>query len=732
MRYTSALLSLIASACLFACGGGGSSPTTAQTPVPSPVLSTYTISGAVSGLSSGDQMSLVDNATDSLAILANGPFTFKTAIEKNGTYTVTLLKQPAGKLCTVSNGLGANLSANITNVSVVCSPDSYAISGSVTGLTVDPALLNSGLYKALELSNNTNDQIRITANGNFAFPVAVAYNSAYAVTVKTQPTGQTCTVSNASGSGVTANVFNISVTCAKSTLSIGGNVSGLSAGQEVTILNNGADALIIKANGSFGFVTPVAYGSSYSVTVSAQPTGQTCSVSSGANAFVSNNVLNVSVNCASITYTVGGILSGLISSITPPQQVTLYNNNSNPLIVSSNGAFVFTTPIAYGSNYSVTVGTQPSKETCAVSNSSGVNIKANASNVTVLCQAMVWTVSNFSALTNPYALAVGGTAMYVAEPVTSKITKVILATGVTSEAGGSGLPGYKDTNAQGDALLNAQNCITLMQGCIYPWDAQFNAPSGVAVDASGNVYVADSGNNVIRKINFSSTIYSGVVTTLAGSTAVGKVNGTGTAASFNAPAGIAIDTSIPPNFYVSDSGNNLIRKITSAGVVTTFAGSGLVGKTNGAALSASFNRPTGIAVDILGNVYVADSQNALIRKITPQGIVSTLAGSGAVGYANGLSENATFFNPTGVAIDSSGNVYVADTSNNAIRAISQAGVVTTLAGSTNGVAGDVNGVGATARFNNPTGITIDTNGKIYVAEANNVNIRLITPTITPQ
>ena len=157
-----------------------------------------------------------------------------------------------------------------------------------------------------------------------------------------------------------------------------------------------------------------------------------------------------------------------------------------------------------------------------------------------------------------------------------------------------------------------------------------------------------------------------------------------------------------------------------------------MGKTNGAALSASFNRPTGIAVDILGNVYVADSQNALIRKITPQGIVSTLAGSGAVGYANGLSENATFFNPTGVAIDSSGNVYVADTSNNAIRAISQAGVVTTLAGSTNGVAGDVNGVGATARFNNPTGITIDTNGKIYVAEANNVNIRLITPTITPQ
>ena len=102
----------------------------------------------------------------------------------------TVQSFPAGKLCTVSNGLGANLSANITNVSVVCSPDSYAISGSVTGLTVDPALLNSGLYKALELSNNTNDQIRITANGNFAFPVAVAYNSAYAVTVKTQPTGR--------------------------------------------------------------------------------------------------------------------------------------------------------------------------------------------------------------------------------------------------------------------------------------------------------------------------------------------------------------------------------------------------------------------------------------------------------------------------------------------------------------------------------------------------------------
>jgi sugar lactone lactonase YvrE len=530
---------------------------------------------------------------------------------------------------------------------------------------------------------------------------------------------------------VTANVFNINVSCSKSTLSIGGSVLGLAAGQQVSILNNGADALIVNANGAFSFVTPVAYGSSYSVTVSAQPTGQTCSVVRGSSASVNANVANVSVNCASITFTVGGILSGLISSLTPTQQVTLYNNDSDPLIVSNNGAFVFPTPIAYGSNYSVSVGTQPSKQTCAVSNSFGVNVQANASNVTVLCQAMVWTVSTFTYLTNPYSITVAGTNLYAVEPVTSKIIKVALGSGALSELGGSGLPGYKDHVVFADPLIAAQNCLTLQQNCIYPWDAVFNGPSGVAVDTNGNVFVADSGNNVIRKIYFASAVNNGLVSTLAGSTAVGKANGNGKLASFNVPTGIAIDNNSPPNFYVTDTGNNLIRKISSAGDVTTFAGSGLVGKANGAALTASFNRPTGIALDILNNVYVVDSLNAQIRKITPQGVVSTLAGSGAVGYTNGLSDKATFFNPSGIAVDSSGNVYVADTSNNAIRAISQAGVVTTLAGSATGVAGNDGGVGVAARFNNPTGIAIAASGKIYVVEANNNAIRVISPTITP-
>jgi sugar lactone lactonase YvrE len=184
----------------------------------------------------------------------------------------------------------------------------------------------------------------------------------------------------------------------------------------------------------------------------------------------------------------------------------------------------------------------------------------------------------------------------------------------------------------------------------------------VAVDSSGNVYVADYGNNMIRKITS-----AGVVTTLAGSsTTSGSADGTGTAASFNNPMGVAVDSS--GNVYVAD-GNNMIRKITSAGVVTTLAGTIAGGSANGTGTAASFNNPTGVAVDSSGNVYVADCSNFMIREITSAGVVTTLAGSTTYGSANGTGTAARFYNPNGVAVDSSGNVYVADYDNNMIRKI---------------------------------------------------------------
>ena len=203
--------------------------------------------------------------------------------------------------------------------------------------------------------------------------------------------------------------------------------------------------------------------------------------------------------------------------------------------------------------------------------------------------------------------------------------------------------------------------------------ATLNQPNGVAADAVGNVYVSDYGNGLIRIIEhqagYPGPQFTGLVTPVAGLTP-GFNNGVGAAASFNQPQGLAVDAS--GNVYVADAGNNLIRMIGPFAIVSTFAGYGGAGSNNGAGpLSAAFNHPTGVAVDKAGNVYVADAGNNLIRKISTAGVVTWLAGNGQSGSANGLGYAATFNNPQGIAVDAEGNVYVADTGNNMIRKITQ-------------------------------------------------------------
>ena len=252
--------------------------------------------------------------------------------------------------------------------------------------------------------------------------------------------------------------------------------------------------------------------------------------------------------------------------------------------------------------------------------------------------------------------------------------------------------------------------------------ARFSALFGIAVDNVGNVYVSDSNSHTIRKITPDAT-----VTTLAGTAGeFGSADGIGGAARFFDPYGVAVDGA--GNVYVADERNSTIRKITPGGTVTTLAGSAMqYGSVDGIGSAARFRFPFGVAVDSAANVYVADSSNHTIRKITPGGTVTTLAGSaGQRGSADGTGSAARFDFPEEIAVDSAFNVYVGDGQSSTIRKITQpAVVVTTLAGSYQ-QSGSTDGIGSAARFDGIEGVAVDSAGSVYVAEKINCTIRKIT------
>jgi sugar lactone lactonase YvrE len=300
----------------------------------------------------------------------------------------------------------------------------------------------------------------------------------------------------------------------------------------------------------------------------------------------------------------------------------------------------------------------------------------------------------------PLGVAVDSSGnLYVADNGNNLIREINPG-GVVFTLAGSGSPG--STNATGTA-------------------ASFNSPNGVAVDSFGNVYVADANNNLIREISSGA-----MVTTLAGQAPPaphGAANGIGAAASFWDPTDIAVDTS--GNVFVADGGNEMVREIGSGAVVSFLAGSGSTGSANGTGAAASFNTPYGVATDSSGNVYVADQYNNMIRVVTPGGVVTTLAGQLTPGSTNATGTAASFNRPSGVAVDASGNVYVADTLNNLIRKITPGGVVTTLAGS--GSYGSANGPANMASFRYPASVAVDSSGNVYVADTYSNLIRKIAP-----
>lgn len=252
--------------------------------------------------------------------------------------------------------------------------------------------------------------------------------------------------------------------------------------------------------------------------------------------------------------------------------------------------------------------------------------------------------------------------------------------------------------------------------------ARFNDPTGLAITADGTIFVADNQNHAIRRIGT-----NGVVITLAGLPGTpGSADGSGTTARFDSPTGLALGPD--GALYVSDTGNHTIRRVTTNGVVTTLAGSaGNADYADGPATSARFNQPLGLAVAPDGTVFVADSGNHLIRVIATNGTVSVLAGNPETfGSADGTGTNAFFNSPVGLALAPDGSLFVSDANNFTLRRVTAAGVVTTIAGAA-GQDGSTDGPAAAARFGKPAELALAPNGTLYIADAAHHTIRRLTP-----
>ena len=310
-------------------------------------------------------------------------------------------------------------------------------------------------------------------------------------------------------------------------------------------------------------------------------------------------------------------------------------------------------------------------------------------------------------LYSPNGVAVDGAGnLYIADAGNNRIRKVDASTGIISTVAGTGTRGYSASD-DGAAATSAQ----------------INWPAGVAVDGSGNLYITDTNNHRIRKVDAS----TGIISTVAGTGASGY-SGDGaaaTSAQIDLPRGVALDGS--GNLYIADAWNNRIRKVDTAGVITTIAGTTLgFSGDGGTATAAQLSHPHDMAVDGAGNLYIADTQNHRIRKVDTAGVITTVAGGGSSLGDGGAATAAQLSSPHDVAVDGSGNLYIADTTNNRIRKVdASTGIISTVAGTgVFGFSGD-GGPATSAQISSPEGVAVDGSGNLYIADWDNHRIRKV-------
>ena len=362
-------LILALSVVLASCGSVGTAPPSTM----------YAISGTVTGLS-GSGLVLQDNGGNNLPVSPGATgFVFTTSVASGSNYSVTVSSQPSNpsQTCVLTSGSGEVSNANVASVRLACTTNTYTIGGTVSGL--------SGTGLMLQDNGGNNLQVSPGAAG-FVFTTSIASGSNYGVTVASQPSNpsQICGLTSGSGAVTSANISNIQVSCLNA-YAIGGTVSGLS-GTGLMLQDNGGNNLLVTAGAtSFAFTTNIASGSNYSVAVASQPSSpwQTCVPTSGSGAVGNANVTSVKITCTTNTYTIGGTISGLSGT-----GLTLQDNGGNNLPVSAGTTgFAFTTSIASGSNYNVTVSSQPSNPSqfCALTSGSGPVTSANITGIQVAC-----------------------------------------------------------------------------------------------------------------------------------------------------------------------------------------------------------------------------------------------------------------------------------------------------------------------------------------------------------
>jgi 6-phosphogluconolactonase (cycloisomerase 2 family) len=521
----------------------------------------------------------------------------------------------------------------------------YIVNATVSGLPLDNSVV---------LQDNGTDNLAFSANGTAAFHTQLATGSPYAVTVLTQPTGGSCTVTGGIGVVATANL-NIAVACTSSAYSVGGSVSGLLTGGVVTLQDNGVNSTQVSINGNFTFATKIKGGSAYGVTVLTQPTGQTCTVSNGAGTVAAANITNVSVTCVPLSYKIDVTVVGLL----PDAHLVLQDNGGDNLIFSGAGSFSFAIPIPNGGTFNVTIHSQPAAQTCSVSNGSGT-VATAAVNVSVTCPWHVLYVAN-SGLSG----ARGSVSAFIIDPTTGALSPVI---GGPFTAGS--FPSFVTTDPTGRfayvSSLNSSQVDTIFPFSINASTGRLTAvpPNPVTLSAVTGSIVVNPNDTFVYSEDGSDSVYA--IDPATGALTLSSNGGAGGGTSQN-------------NFTINPAGTITYGTGTN-GTVIEFGINATTGALTSTAALAAGNSPFDVGITSNGNfAYVSDSGAG-----GGLSAYSINAGTGVLTPVAG-SPFATGRQPEIVTIDPSGTfVYVVNYQDSTISgyAIEQAsGALTPIAGS---------------------------------------------------